>query len=277
MEPDANPDVAGDAGSYTLHYFPFSLYALMSRFAFVLGRSLNPETAPRLQLSLVNIHREENLTEKYLTEVNPRGQVPALTGPSLQSPIIDSRNIADWLCRLQPELMPPEHEKAIRCLLDKLYAFHAMGLVVPSDQRKEGIPNQAAAWLEKQDLSEPHRRALEIKSVFHDTTSSRALEPESVQLVEQQARDFTNSLAKVLAQRKRDGPWVFGSRPTILDAHATPMIARMADVKRDDLLPEVVREYGSAVRATDEWCEVTHGRPTTWDVSMGHAADLDPL
>ena len=67
---------------YTLHYFPFSLYSLMSRFAFVLGQALNPETAPRLEVKMVNLHREENYSERYLTQVNPKGQVsPRLVPP----------------------------------------------------------------------------------------------------------------------------------------------------------------------------------------------------
>ena len=60
---------------YTLHYFPFSLCSLMSRLAFVLGERLNPQTAPRLEIRLVNLQCEENLTEKYLLEVHPKGQV----------------------------------------------------------------------------------------------------------------------------------------------------------------------------------------------------------
>lgn len=60
---------------YTLHYFPFSLYSLMARFGFVLGQTLNPETAPRLHVRLVNLHRDENYSEPYLTRVNQKGQV----------------------------------------------------------------------------------------------------------------------------------------------------------------------------------------------------------
>jgi hypothetical protein len=60
---------------YTLHYFPFSLYSLMVRFALVIGRRLNPETAPNIEIKLVNLHREENFSEEYLTLVNSKGQV----------------------------------------------------------------------------------------------------------------------------------------------------------------------------------------------------------
>lgn len=60
---------------YTLHYFTFSLYSLMARFGLALGRQLNPETAPRITLQFVNTADDDNLSEHYLTQVNPRGQV----------------------------------------------------------------------------------------------------------------------------------------------------------------------------------------------------------
>lgn len=64
-----------DQPVYTLHYFPFSLYSLMVRFGFVLGESLNPNTAPKLKVRLVNLHRGDHLSEPYLTLVNTKGQV----------------------------------------------------------------------------------------------------------------------------------------------------------------------------------------------------------
>lgn len=67
--------MATDNDVYTLHYFPFSLYSLMVRFALVIGRRLNPETAPNVEIKLVNLHREENFSEQYLTLVNSKGQV----------------------------------------------------------------------------------------------------------------------------------------------------------------------------------------------------------
>lgn len=86
-----------------------------------------------------------------------------------------------------------------------------------------------------------------------------------------------SDLEEVLSQRGDARPWIFGDRPTILDAHATALTARLMDVDRDDLLSEAVREYARGVMATPEWNMVTHGRRTVWDVSIGHVADLNPL
>lgn len=272
MMPDETPP------AYTLHYFPFSLYSLMSRFAFVLGQALNPETAPRLQVKMVNLHREENYSESYLTHVNHKGQVPALTSPLLDSTLDESRDIADWLCQKQPELLPEEHRETIDRLMNKIYAYHAKALLVAPDDRKDGIQNQAAAMLENPELSETYRRALEIKSVFHDTYYSRTLEPDNILRAERQAHDLMSDLASLLEVPKSEGKtWIFGDKPTILDAHAAALTARLLDQKRHDLVLPAVKEYTEVVLKTEEWRRVTHGRPTLWDVSMGHAADLHPL
>lgn len=64
---------------YTLHYFPFSLYSLMIRFGLSLGQQVNPKTAPKIEIKLVNLHREEHLSETFLTSINPKGQVSSST------------------------------------------------------------------------------------------------------------------------------------------------------------------------------------------------------
>lgn len=60
---------------YTLHFSPFSLYSLMIRFSAQIGKTINPESAPNVQIKLVNLDKSDNLSEEYLTRVNPRGQV----------------------------------------------------------------------------------------------------------------------------------------------------------------------------------------------------------
>lgn len=95
-----------------------------------------------------------------------REQVPALTSASLASPLVESYDISKWLCEKQPELIPSEHRETIQSLMDKLYDFHAKTLTIGSDEKKHGIPNRAAELLEQKDLTEPHRRALEMKSVL---------------------------------------------------------------------------------------------------------------
>jgi glutathione S-transferase len=93
-------------------------------------------------------------------------QVPALTSASFASPLAESYDISKWLCEKQPELIPEEHRERIQSLLEKLYSFHAKTLTIGPNEKKHGIPNKAAELLEQKDLTEAHRRALEIKSVL---------------------------------------------------------------------------------------------------------------
>jgi glutathione S-transferase len=85
-------------------------------------------------------------------------------------------------------------------------------------------------------------------------------------------------LSETLEKYHEEGkPWIFGHEPTILDAHAAVLAYRMMDLGRDDLLPDIIRRYATAVRETKEWKKVTHGRPTVWNISLGPAAHLNPL
>lgn len=80
----------GKSPVYTLHYFPFSLYSLMVRFGLVLGESLNPETAPQVELHNVNLQTEENLSEPYLTAISQKGQVRICYSPDYHHGRIES-------------------------------------------------------------------------------------------------------------------------------------------------------------------------------------------
>ncbi|KAF7548073.1 hypothetical protein G7Z17_g7281 [Cylindrodendrum hubeiense] len=260
-----------DQPVYTLHYFPFSLYSLMVRFSFVLGESLNPNTAPKLKVRLVNLHREDHLSETYLTLVNTKAQVPVLTSPALQASLEDSQSISLWLCRKQPELIPEEHEEAISCLMDKICSFQVEPLVVPAENRQYGLPNEAAALLEKNGLSPKYRRALEINSIFS------SLDPENVAEAEEGALEFMHDLVEVLKEHNQGKTWIFGDQPTILDAHVTALAVRLMDVDRSDLLPDEVQVYARSVTATPEWHRVTSGRPTIWDDSLGKVEDFTSI
>lgn len=67
---------SADAPSTTciLCYYPFSIYSILTRFAFALGQTLNPDKAPVLEVRLINLQQDENLGEDYLA-LNSKGQV----------------------------------------------------------------------------------------------------------------------------------------------------------------------------------------------------------
>ncbi len=74
--------------------------------------------------------------------------------------------------------------------------------------------------------------------------------------------------------RNAEDEWIFGNGPTVLDAHLVPFIIRRLDCNRDDLVPEALQEYAQKHAASVQWNYVMHGRPTMWNVSLGHVSDM---
>ncbi|CAG9995849.1 unnamed protein product [Clonostachys byssicola] len=257
-----------DSPVYTLYHFPFSLYSLMVRLAFAFGEKLSPENAPRIKLKLVNLHLQENLSEDFLI-LNPRGQVPVLASPALSEPLTESYEIAKWLSLQQTDLIPEEHNVIITKIMNDLHEIHAQALALSPDICKDGIPNQAAAMLEQNKLTASHRRCLEIKSIFHDNLYSDLLDPDNITLIEEKVLRFVDSIGDIIKNRPPAAFYLFGDKPTLLDAHAAAFLAHLIDLQRLDLLPNpTVRDYALGIISTSEWQHITQGLRTVWDESV---------
>ncbi|VUC33192.1 unnamed protein product [Clonostachys rosea] len=266
-----------DSPVYTLYHFPLSLYSLMVRLAFAFGEKLNPENAPRIKLKLVNLLQQENLSEDFLT-LNPKGQVPVLASPALSQPLTDSYEIAKWLSLQQVDLIPEEHNVIITKIMDGLHGIHAEALALSPDICKDGIPNQAAAMLENSQLAASHRRRLEIKSIFHDNLYSSLLDPDNITLIEEKVLRFVDNIGDIIKNRPSAASYLFGDKPTLLDAHAATFLAHLIDLQRIDLLSNPsVREYALGITRTDEWHNITKGLRTVWDESVESVQGLNPI
>jgi len=57
--------------------------------------------------------------------------------------------------------------------------------------------------------------------------------------------------------------WLFGEKPTALDAHLVVFIARMTDAGRQSVVPEKLRRYGKWAMDGQEWTQVRDGRTST--------------
>ncbi|ETS80556.1 hypothetical protein PFICI_08085 [Pestalotiopsis fici W106-1] len=260
---------------YSLFVFPFSLYSIMTRYTFTLGRAGLPQETSSLDinLKLVNLHRDENLAEDYLLNINPKGQVPALTGNDLPTPLTDSLDISYWLCNHFPGLLPEAHKPVIQQFLTQLHGFEGLSLSVPSKaDRQEGVPNPSLdALLARSDITPEYKRALEYKKKFHQETQEPALWEENVERAERLAKSVFDRVLRIHSwPQHTSGPWIFGEAATVLDAHLVPLVARLLDCGRTDLVPDELQEYALAAMRGPEYQAVTHGRRTIWDVSLGH-------
>ena len=77
--------------------------------------------------------------------------------------------------------------------------------------------------------------------------------------MEERAKKLLTSLERHLPE---DEGWLFGGKPTALDAHLVVFIARMLDVGRDSLIPARLQRYGSWAEKTPEWIQMMEGRRT---------------
>ncbi|OAA60070.1 Thioredoxin-like fold protein [Cordyceps fumosorosea ARSEF 2679] len=259
-----------NSDAFTLHMFPFSLYSIMVMYTYVLGKQdASEDGGISLSYNLINLHRDENISEEYLAKINPKGLVPTLTGGSLSQPMPESLDISYWLCSHFPHLLPEPNEAKIRKLLADIHAIQGLCLSIDKGDRMEKVPCDADEALERDDLRLEYRRALEYKQRIE--TLETALTDGRVQEAEGQARDLFRD---VVAVYNPSDDCILGNGPTVLDGHLVPFIVRLLDCKREDLVPEALQKYARKHAASPQWNRVMHGRPTRWNVSLGHVSDM---
>ncbi|CEJ88839.1 hypothetical protein VHEMI04866 [[Torrubiella] hemipterigena] len=265
--------------AYTLHVFPFSLYSIMARFTYVLARSTKSPVGNDIvfENKLVNLHHDENISEDYLVHINPKGQVPALTGASLDTPLTDSLEISYWICERYPKMLPSSFEKQIREALKELHRIKAICLSVPKEDHGERIPCPAVDdLLAKNDISNEYRAALTFKREFHRGRLEFSLIERRIVRAETRANKFFETILYFHENRPHNSVWLFNG-PTVLDAHVVPFILRLMENGRVDMIPETLQRYAKDIQKLDVWNQVMHGRPTLWNPSIGHVRDLNPF
>lgn len=108
-----------------------------------------------------------------------------------------------------------------------------------------------------------------------------ALRPENIAKAKAQAADLFQQLLQIYRehhsspsteQEQDRAIWLFGAAtgPTILDAHAVALIARVDDAGQDELVPGDLLAYARKARSLPAWEAVTHGRKTIFNRSYGH-------
>jgi glutathione S-transferase len=87
----------------------------------------------------------------------------------------------------------------------------------------------------------------------------QGITPASIEKNEKAAKEFLGRLADRMTTAQ---DWLYGSKATALDAHVVCFIARMQDVKRDYLVPQVLKDYAAWAMGQDAWKGVMQGRGT---------------
>ncbi|CAG9982469.1 unnamed protein product [Clonostachys byssicola] len=270
---------------YTLYSSPFSLYSMMARHTVQLG-PLTDNAAPpkKISLSFMNNSKNDNIKEEYL-KINPKGQIPSLTGDVLSEPLTDSISISLYLAEKHyPSLLPAAHATVIRQLLGRIHQIHGLSInnkkATPEMQKYN--PSPAADILKRTDISPEYRKALEFKLKFHDETNALAFQPEKIT---ESLADLRAILAEISDHGKQSGAfgdkfeWIFGAQvgPTVLDSHLLPLLLRMLEVGNAHVVPEELQQWARAKAESVSWEKVMHGRPTRYDPSMGPMEEMEDM
>jgi hypothetical protein len=165
-----------DGGPFTLLIFPFSLYSIMARFAIELGKQYHqgPKGVPNIVHKLLNLHQDENLSEWFLTEINPNGQVPVMTREwrhETKKPRLEVTPESTAISKFFgenffPGLLGGSHQGDVDRLLAKIHEIQAFSLSVksPTEQQAVEVPDPGLNdLLSRTDISDRYRRALEYK------------------------------------------------------------------------------------------------------------------
>ncbi|KAI1341352.1 hypothetical protein F5Y15DRAFT_375812 [Xylariaceae sp. FL0016] len=272
---------------YTLYSSPFSLYSMMARHTVQLGPATNGARPPRnIALRFVNHKQNENLGEEYLVKVNPKGQVPAMTGKVLDAPLSSSISISLYLAeRHYPAMLPPAHAGAIRDLMDRIHAIYGLSFSNknPTAEMTRYNPSPVEAILERGDLSPEYRAALEAKLKFHNEGNAKAFHPD---IVSRARAELQAIFAEIVEHRRQSGAhddddaeWTFGAQvgPTVLDSHLLPLVLRCVEVGNGELVPRELRRWAEARAKGPSWLKVMRGRPTVWNASMGPVEGMEDM
>ncbi|KAK9327922.1 hypothetical protein V1520DRAFT_347457 [Lipomyces starkeyi] len=271
---------------YTLYSSPFSLYSMMARHTVQLGPTTHDARPPqKITLSFVNHRKNEALKEDYLLRVNPKGQVPAMTGNILEQPLTDSRSISLHLAEKHyPAMLPAEYAAIIRDLLERIHAIYGLSFSNkdPTAEMMQHNPSPVEGILKRTNLSPEYRMALEAKLRFHNKNNGVAFQPA---IVAKARADLQAIFAEITEHRRQSGAsdaeaeWTFGTQvgPTVLDSHLLPLVLRCIDAGNAELVPQELRRWAEVKAKSPAWQKVMHGRSTKWDPSMGPIADMQEM
>ncbi|KAH9838209.1 Glutathione S-transferase, domain-containing protein, partial [Teratosphaeria destructans] len=249
--------MAANDPPHILYQFHYSICSIMVRYAFALrGDAKDSAHEIRLKEESVDIVKaKEQLSEHYLC-------VPVLQSAApVEKPISDSVEITKYLAGSYPTMIPKSHERPIKQMLSDLhgvsfFAFTFAGKPQSIEGSKKTLEEKLAAG-----VSDTYRKAIETKLKRLDESKLAALTPEASKKNEQYTQQLVSQLVSNLEASKTG--YLFGlERPSALDAHLVVFVARMLDIKRDDMIPMQLKSYAEKAMGGKEWQDVMQGRRT---------------
>ncbi|KAJ0110010.1 hypothetical protein J7T55_0148127 [Diaporthe amygdali] len=255
--------MASKTATHILYYNAFSLNSTMARYAFALRGALKPgQSEITIQEEPLDIGlKREQLTEHYLVDINPKGEVPVLAPVSGGPTLPDSVEITFKFGEVYEDIIPETQAGQIRELLDRL---HKLGIFSLTMGPRPGVGAGQTAVLEeklKGDISDKYRAALKEKLEQWTTVKVPSLTKEGQEKSAADMKAYLGDIDSLLS--KSETAWLLSTtRASALDAHVVPLVARMLDIKQDGLVPESVAKYAASAMQGQEWNAVMQGRTT---------------
>ncbi|OCT52822.1 hypothetical protein CLCR_10613 [Cladophialophora carrionii] len=210
----------------------------------------------------IDIVKGDQLSELYLCEINPKGQVPVLLSPGfLDRPITDSLDITLWLCERYPDLRPLEHAEEINSLLRNLHVINFFSLSMRNRPQRASTQEQAIhAQLNVPGLSDRHKKALEYKLEVTRAEKVGGVKPEVIQAEIERTRALLTEIdntRKANNTTNSEDAWIFGTAaPTALDTTLVCLVARLMDVDLAELVPTALLQLTQKKRNTPQFKDI---------------------
>jgi glutathione S-transferase len=156
--------MADSEPNYVLYHHASSICSIMVRYCYALrGSSKEPPGDPiRIREESVDIFHEGQLTEHYLCDINPFGEVPTLAPLPVKpgTTIPDSLKITLFMAQFYPSMIP---NKEVEALLRELHAINYYSLTFTGKpETVEGIDEALEKRLDG-DIDDRYRDAINFK------------------------------------------------------------------------------------------------------------------
>ncbi|PVH69738.1 hypothetical protein DL98DRAFT_578190 [Cadophora sp. DSE1049] len=254
---------------YLLYYNKWSICSQMVQLTLAFkGEPKDDVSSMVVEQKEIDIIKSEQLEEAYLTEINPKGQVPVLTHPSkLPKPISDSLDITHFITSNYPSLLPENRMDEIIKLLKELHAINYFSL---SFGNKPAAAKAQEVAVDKKiaepSISERYRKALVFKLKIVQNEKVNGVTDDEIEAQVENTKTFLEKIADFY--EPGNGPWLWGqTRPTAIDVQVAVFIARLHDVGRGALVPDKLAHLREHMIGTNEWQELYQGRSTMFGVA----------
>lgn len=137
----------------------------MVRYTYALrGKPRDADAGMEVQEKVCSLKKREQLTEEFLCEINPNGEVPVLMPEDKHlKPIPDSLDITFAVADRYPSLLPDENREETTRLIRDLHGINFFSLTFAG---KPEMQQGNLAFLQgklQEDISERYRAAIERK------------------------------------------------------------------------------------------------------------------